>query len=89
MLEGVVEASALALPCERLSCLQEYYKAVSEALAVLPAFSSDAYYTRKASSSVATAIICGRCCLVVNPALGQKLLSVPVWIFLTGSSHVA
>ena len=59
-LTGMVKASSLALPCQRLSCLQEYYKAVSGAFAVLPAFGSDAYYTRKASSSVATAIICGR-----------------------------
>ena len=39
---------------------QEYYRAIQEALVVLPAFSSDAYYTTKASSSVAAAIICGK-----------------------------
>jgi len=32
---------------------------VHDALAVLPAFASNVYYTTKASSSVAAAIICG------------------------------
>ena len=38
---------------------QAYYAAVHDALAVLPAFASDHYYTTKASSSVAAALICG------------------------------
>ena len=45
---------------------QEYYRTIQEAIAVIPAFSSDAYYTVKASSSVAAAIICGEphCCCI-------------------------
>lgn len=39
--------------------MQEYYRAVAQARAVLPAFASDAYYTHKASSSVAASLICG------------------------------
>ena len=45
---------------EGLDCAaQEYYRTIQEAVAIVPAFSSDAYYTVKASSSVAAAIICG------------------------------
>ena len=52
---------------ENLDCAaQEYYRTIQEAIAVIPAFSSDAYYTVKASSSVAAAIICGEphCCCI-------------------------
>lgn len=38
---------------------QDYYRVVQQALAVLPAFASSVYYTTKASSSVAAALICG------------------------------
>ena len=52
---------------ENLVCTaQEYYRTIQKAIAVIPAFSSDAYYTVKASSSVAAAIICGKphCCCI-------------------------
>ena len=39
--------------------MQEYYRAIRASLAVVPAFASDIYYTKKASSSVAAALIVG------------------------------
>lgn len=39
--------------------MQEYYAAIESAIALLLAFASKAYYTLKASSSVAASIICG------------------------------
>lgn len=39
--------------------LQDYYRAIRASLAVVPAFASDVYYTKKASSSVAAAMVCG------------------------------
>ena len=38
---------------------QEYYRTIRSTLAVVPAFASDIYYTKKASSSVAAAMVCG------------------------------
>ena len=47
------------MPEGLLHAAQEYYRAIQGALAVLPAFASPVYLTRKASSSVAAAVICG------------------------------
>ena len=55
---------------------QEYYIAIQGALAVLPAFASPVYLTRKASSSVAAAIICGTP-LLADPALLQAYSYLP------------
>ena len=55
---------------------QEYYRAIQGALAVLPAFASPVYLTRKASSSVAAAIICGTP-LLADPALLQAYSYLP------------
>ena len=39
--------------------VQEYYRQIRASLAVVPAFASDVYYTKKSSSSVAAAMVCG------------------------------
>lgn len=39
--------------------MQAYYRMVRDSYAVLPAFASDIYYTKKSSSSVAAAVVCG------------------------------
>lgn len=57
-------------PPESSLGMQKYYRIVKDSFGVLPAFASDIYYTKKASSSVATALICG------TPLIAdQKMLS--------------
>jgi hypothetical protein len=55
---------------------QEYYRAIQGTLAVLPAFASPVYLTRKASSSVAAAVICGTP-LLADAALLQAYSYLP------------
>ncbi len=65
--------------CQLRACLhawQEYYRAIQGALAVLPAFASPVYLTRKASSSVAAAVICGTP-LLADAALLQAYSYLP------------
>ena len=39
--------------------MQAYYRTIRASLAVVPAFASDVYFTKKSSSSVAAAMVCG------------------------------
>ena len=61
--------------------LQEYYRTIRASLAVVPAFASDVYYTKKASSSVAAAMVCGTPLLADRELLAHYpyLSKVPTW----------